>query len=339
MNKTEFYDVVIVGAGPAGLRCAEVLGGTDLSVLLIDRKVSVGPKTCAGGLRLPDGYFTLPDHMTSTFGRHYFLLGGKEYSLPLRKPLHIVDRTDLGRYQLDLIRDSKNVIVETGTSAGHIAADHILLNEGRKIRYRYLVGADGSNSLVRRSLGLGNRLYVGTQYIIPEAHDKLVWFFNPELLGSGYGWIFPHRTFTSAGVFFNPAIFPARKAREALDKLLQGYGLHFRDAKLEGAPVNCLYKGIKFNNIFLTGDAAGLASACTGEGMVYAVASGDDVARHIIDNSYRFDRIRRLLKYKKRQEFILYVFDKLPRYRTSLFRIFISLLRRPAFQRYYSGDF
>ena len=167
----------------------------------------------------------------------------------------------------------------------------------------------------------------------------MVWFLNPRLLGSGYGWVFPHKTFTSAGVFFNPNRISAKRAREALDKLLVDYGLDCREAKLEGAPVNCLYKGVKFNNIFLACDAAGLVSACTGEGIVYALISGEDVARHILDNTYSFDGIKRIIRYKKRQERILFIFDKLPYLQSPLSRIFISLIKWPVFQKYYNGDF
>lgn len=335
----ESYDVIIVGAGPAGLRCAEVLAGTDFSVLLLDRKSSVGPKTCAGGLRLPAVYMTLPEDMISTFGRHHFILNGKEYSITLRNPLHIVDRPDLGRYQLGLIRKHDNIKIETGTSLRHIRDNYAVLNGDRKVRFRYLVGADGSNSAVRRHLGLGNKIYVGIQYIIPGIHDKLVWFFDPRLLGSGYGWIFPHKSFISAGVFFNPNLVPAIRAREALDALLSDYGLDRGAAKLEGAPVNSLYRGVKFNNIFLAGDAAGLASACTGEGISYAITSGDDIARHLLDNEYSFEGIKKMIRYKKRQERILSIFDRLPDHQSHLFRAFIEFLKRPAFQKYLNGDF
>jgi geranylgeranyl reductase len=46
----ETYDVIIVGAGPAGLLCAEILSGTDLSVLLLEKHESFGHKVCAGGV-------------------------------------------------------------------------------------------------------------------------------------------------------------------------------------------------------------------------------------------------------------------------------------------------
>jgi flavin-dependent dehydrogenase len=338
-DEMESYDVIIVGGGPAGLRCAEVLGSTSFSVLLLDKKGSPGPKTCAGGLRLPEGFLTLPNQMTSTFKRHHFILNGKEYAIVLKHPLHIIDRPDLGRYQIDLIGRHKNITIHTGASVKDIDNNRVVLEGHRKIHFRYLVGADGSYSVVRKYLGLENRIYSGVQYIVPGTHDKVVWFFNPDLLGSGYGWVFPHKTFTSAGVFFNRDLISAKRARGALDKLLLDYGLDYRAARLEAAPVNCLYKGVKFGNIFLAGDAAGLASACTGEGIVYALTSGEDVARHMLDKTYSFEGIRKMIRYKKRQEFILSMFDGLPRFQTPLFKIFISLLKWQAFQTFYSGDF
>ena len=44
------FDIIIIGAGPAGLKCAEQFKNSDFSVLLIEKNKVIGPKTCAGGL-------------------------------------------------------------------------------------------------------------------------------------------------------------------------------------------------------------------------------------------------------------------------------------------------
>ena len=46
----KIVDVVIIGAGPGGLKCAETLGNSSLKVLLLEKNSEVGPKVCAGGL-------------------------------------------------------------------------------------------------------------------------------------------------------------------------------------------------------------------------------------------------------------------------------------------------
>ncbi len=56
------YDVIIVGGGPAGLRCAEVLSGSEKKVLLLEKTGGFGDKLCAGGLTLKDmEVMDLPD--------------------------------------------------------------------------------------------------------------------------------------------------------------------------------------------------------------------------------------------------------------------------------------
>ncbi len=44
------YDVVIIGAGPAGLSCAKPLQKSGKSILLVEKNDKIGPKICAGGL-------------------------------------------------------------------------------------------------------------------------------------------------------------------------------------------------------------------------------------------------------------------------------------------------
>jgi geranylgeranyl reductase len=252
----ESYDVVIVGAGPAGLKCAEVLGGSGLNVLVLEKKDTVGQKTCAGGLTVLNKNFLLPFDKTLTFREYHIVLNRKEHVLASAHPIHTIDRVDLGQYQLGLVRRHENIMIRTTAAVRGITDTHILTDEGKKIAYsiRY---ADGATSSVRKYLGLENRLYMGMHYVIPEVHEKMVWIFQPGLLGSGYAWVFPHRSYTSAGVYFNPVRISAQKAREALNELLDDYGIDYRNA-LAAAPVNCLYKGIKFEYLF-----AGDAAACS----------------------------------------------------------------------------
>ena len=329
------YDVVILGGGPAGLKCAEVLGASKFKVLLVDKKEILGPKVCAGGLTKLYDNFNLPPEKTLTFKEQHIFLNGKKYLITLNNPIHTIDRIDLGEYQVKQVSRYQNIEIQTGVFVKEVYKDHILTGNNEKIYFKYLVGADGSGSLVRKYLGLKNEIYMGIQYIIPKTYNELIWFLNPKLIKSGYGWIFPHKEFTSAGVYYNPKLLHSDKAREALHEFLRERGIDYSDAKFEGAPINCSFKGLKFKNIFLIGDAAGLASRTTGEGIAYALASGEDVAKHLLDNNYSFERINRIIRYKKRQEIILSIFDSLPLLQSFLFYVFIKLMKRHAFQRYF----
>ncbi len=60
----ESFDVVIVGAGPAGLNCANTLSKSNKRILLLEQKEVIGPKVCAGGLSGHDlEYLNLPDKL------------------------------------------------------------------------------------------------------------------------------------------------------------------------------------------------------------------------------------------------------------------------------------
>jgi flavin-dependent dehydrogenase len=331
------YDVAIIGAGPAGLQCAATLGGSGMSVVLIERKSVVGPKVCAGGLTALNDGFALPLEQTRSFDRQYVILNGKERVISLRRPIRIIDRIDLGRFQLDKVLVHDNIHVSIDTPVVSIGQDRLLLANRRSVRFRKLVGADGSASMVRRFLKLENRFHVGMQYSMPGDHDRMVWFFEPSLIRSGYAWIIPHRTHVSAGVFFDPTRVPAKKAGEALHIFLDRYGMDYRNAKLEAAPVNCLYRGVEFGNLYLTGDAAGLASATTGEGIAYALASGEFAARRIINPSFASGAFERLLRHKKMQEKVLSLFDSAPHFQSTLFRMFFTLAKIPRIQKHIAG--
>ena len=80
--------------------------------------------------------------------------------------------------------------------------------------------------------------------------------------------------------------------------------LPLKDLQPEAALINFDYRGWKFNNIFLVGDAAGLASPLTGEGIYPAVISGQAVAGAILGNDQARDKLQRLLIKHRRHLFL-----------------------------------
>ena len=69
--------------------------------------------------------------------------------------------------------------------------------------------------------------------------------------------------------------------------------------------INFDYRGWRFSNIMLIGDAAGLASGLTGEGMYPALVSGETAARVILDPDYDCHELQRLInKQQKHQRLV-----------------------------------
>ncbi len=332
------YDVAIIGAGPAGLQCALALGGSGLRVVLLEKKSVVGPKVCAGALTALNDSFALPADRMRIFEQQYVVLNTSERIISLVRPLRTIDRYDLGQFQLNRLLTQGTVEVRTNISAVSLSRTELALSDGGTIGFRFLVGADGSASLVRRFLDLAAEYYSGMHYLIPGNFDRMVWFFMPRLIGTGYAWIIPHMSSVSAGVYFNPRRVPVKNAWEALHRCLDRYGVERGSIQPESASINCRYHGLQFGNFFLAGDAAGLPSAATGEGIAYALASGEEVARRILAGKESASpRFEALLRHKAVQEKIMARIDSLPHLQTPLFHIYFSLSRYLWMQKKLTG--
>ena len=339
--KNEF-DVIIIGAGPAGLKCAEQFKGTNLSVLLIEKNKVIGPKVCAGGLASPFLETEIPESKIRKFDRQTIYFLDKKYEINFIRPLRIINRYDLGQYLLNRIKNSSNITILKNSLVKKIEKDKVFTDKGI-FYYRNLVGADGSFSVVRKYLGIPSKLLVGMRYKSSQITDKLIVYFDFELLkANGYFWVFPHIDYTNVGIGFDPKILNARKAEEKLRDFLKKNNYlnkekdFYRD--FGAALINYSYKGCVFGNIFLVGDAAGLVSKATGEGIIPALVSGEEIGKKILDPNYQMGNLDRILKIKKRQEMLRNIFDLSPLFKKEFFKMILILFKRQKFQSYYFGD-
>ena len=80
------------------------------------------------------------------------------------------------------------------------------------------------------------------------------------------------------------------------------------EARLESYPIAYDYRGVKFGNVFLVGEAAGLASGFTGEGIYQSLVSGQEVANMIMDPMHKTDKLDQVLKYNRILERVMAIF-------------------------------
>lgn len=316
-DKIKKYDVVIVGAGPGGLHCAEILGKHGRSVLLLEKNEIIGPKVCAGGLTgKAVKLLCLPPEITKKkFSRIVFRKGNLRTEIDFGEDfVCVIEREKLGKWQLEKLKKlSKNVTIQTETTVTGIENEYIIIDNSKKIKFKYLVGADGSNSIIRRSLGLKTeKLGVGFQYLISKEDPKFARcknieiIFDSRLFHSWYAWIFPHDEYISTGSGYFGKVMEAKKTIGNYKRWATKEGFSDIDQKeFQAFPINCDFQGFDFGNKFLIGDAAGLASGFTGEGIYQALASGEDVAKLIIDPSHECLLIKEALREKKVQELLL----------------------------------
>lgn len=294
------YDVIIIGAGPAGLRCAEVLSESDLKVLLIEAKDTLGDKPCAGGLmRTCIKYLEPSEELIEKKFREIVLhVGHNKKRLSAKEDIvWIIDRKKLAEWQLERINKDK-VDILTGSKVTKIEKDRVMIDKDKFFKYKFLVGADGSGSVVRRFLDLKTeKIGIGLQYLVPDMKYKdLEIFYDSKLFKAWYAWIFPHKEHTVIGCGCDPKVLSSKDLLKNLHKWVEENDIDISKGRYEAFPVNFDYQGHKFNNIFLAGDAAGTASMLSGEGIYQALLSGEEVAKMIMDKDYVSDKMDGMLR-------------------------------------------
>jgi geranylgeranyl reductase len=327
----EQFDVIIVGGGPAGLECARELSASSLRVLLLEKQEGFGDKLCAGGLTLKDmEILPLPDHVIEQKILRTSIHSRRRSAGTLTKDPFIftVNRRVLGTYQRGLLEET-GVEVRTNSQVTEISDHQVVLKDGTALGFRYLVGADGYSSVVRRYLGMKmEKRLIGFQYTIPvkEEYPALEIHMDARRFSIWYAWIFPHKDTIAVGCCCDPRKMDPQKLKAGFHDWLKDKSIEPGNARLESYPIAYDYQGVRFGNIFLAGEAAGLASGLTGEGIYQSLASGQEVARLILDPEYETEQLGKVLKYNRAMEQVQTFFRRSGLFRGAVQELLLILM-------------
>ncbi len=285
------YDIIIVGGGPAGLACARTAAERGMRALVIERKRTVGKKVCAGGITWNGLIQKLPGFSAEkTFPSQYLFSKFQRAKITSKTPIiATVDRQKLGQYMANIVQNS-GAEIRTSCLLKTLDTDRsevtLLCKETgsvEKIKYKYLVGADGASSLVRRHLGIPVDLTgVGINYQIPGEFSKMQWHFDGNLFGNGYAWVFPHAATASIGAYASTKVIKPALLKQNFLQWAEKAGFCLDKSTPTAEIINFDYRGWRFKgNVFLAGEAAGLVSGLTGEGIYPAIISGSAIAQYI----------------------------------------------------------
>lgn len=305
--ESKYYDVIIVGMGPAGAAAAYALSQAGVSVLGLEKYTHPRYKVCGGGLSarieqiLPSDFQSVVEE---TIYRVQFTYGGKE-SFLIESPQPIAYMTMRDHFDQWLMHKARlaGAEVREDEPAEQLKA----LPEGVEVttaqgRYhsQYVIGADGAMSLVaqyffpdrrlRKIPALESEIRNGSSHLYGQTHMTLI---SLSAAKKGYGWIFPKRNGLSVGVgeFVTGGKRPKQSfhtfsTEEPTLAKLQiptplGHPLPIfnRQHHTNGNP----WRGSLVNHrAMLIGDAGHLVDPLLGEGIYYAVRSGQLAANSIL---------------------------------------------------------
>jgi flavin-dependent dehydrogenase len=287
-------EYVIVGGGPSGAMCGEQLALAGHSVDLYDEHLA-WEKPCGGGLtyKATQCYpFLLDNDLPKKLIRDVQIISADNHRahLDLQHPIVVYSRTVLNGMLLDRARAAGCRIhphrvhqVDTATDRPRYSVngecretDFIVLAAGARNQF-----LSGTRALAKDELEM-------TQgYFVAQSSDEIIIKFLPDF--EGYIWSFPRRDHLSLGICGSMASHTSSELREHLRQFATTEQIETINAKFYShvlpSPQERTLSGraVIGRNWALCGDAAAWVDPLTGEGLFYAMRSGEILGRAIAE--------------------------------------------------------
>ena len=313
---TASYDLLVIGAGPAGSAAAITAARTGRSVLMIDKAAFPRDKCCGDGLttlalrQLDDLGFDAGDVAS------WCDVGGARLRGPTGREVHVALPTGRGRYAAVAPRKELDAaLVTLAERAGaQVAQGHgfagfapasptdvrVQVDGMGEVSARYVIAADGMWSPVRKALGLAEPGYLGewhafrqyARHVTGPASQHLYVWFDDDLL-PGYAWTFPlpgGRVNIGFGVLRDgkrriqdmkllwPDLLARPHVRQALGDTVELEDRH--TAWPIPARIHQAVTGT--GRVLFVGDAVRATDVLTGEGIGQALLTGVEAARAVV---------------------------------------------------------
>lgn len=312
------FDVVVVGAGPAGSTAAREAASRGASVLLLDRAKFPRDKPCGGGVTvrcanlLPFSIEPVVEDVIT--GARLKIGRGREVVRDSKRPLTFM--TQRRRLDAYLVEQAQAAGAEFRDGDGVVGVERmpdttfvVTTKGGTVVESRVVIGADGANGVVGNRLGYeaaataavaleGNFPYPDG---VPDRWKHRVALHFGDYPG-GYGWVFPKGDHVNVGIGgWKEAMGP--NLRELLAHVCRVYGFDVNALQnLRGHHLPMQRRGMVMaaQGSAVIGDAAGLVDPLSGEGIYAALASGTAIGPVIED--YLAGRVQTLAPYQRALE-------------------------------------
>ncbi|MBN2017287.1 MAG: NAD(P)/FAD-dependent oxidoreductase [Candidatus Cloacimonetes bacterium] len=299
MKLRPFYDIVVVGSGPAGSMTALFAAKNGASVLILERDREVGiPVRCAEGIsgRGLEKFFAPDERWISQR-----INGAKLYAPNGRSCVmntgavgsgYILERRLFDAFICEqAVKNGADILTKADVHDLLFSGDKISgvqfthLGEKKRVKAHIVVGADGPESRIGKLAGINTTLSLkdiesGVQYLLTDItieQDLTHFYFGNDFAPGGYTWVFPKsRNMANVGIGIRADRTNGKNAKEYLDDFIVN---NFPDSRplafTTGAvPTAQTLPEITKDNLMLVGDAARQVNPVTGGGLSNILTAG-----------------------------------------------------------------
>jgi digeranylgeranylglycerophospholipid reductase len=314
----QFYDVIIVGAGPAGSCAAYELASVGHNVAVFEDKSAPGLDVCCTGIISTECFHSLgvsPEViLTAANSARFFSPSGRCLRLETEKvQAYVVDRLLLDKalaFKAQSVGAQyffSSSVIDIIPGKDGIQAETLCSGAKEVFSARAVVLANGCRSKLPRKLGLGRieSFLVGAQAEV-EARDidEVEVHFGREIAPGSFAWLVPTHVGTSINKAYVGLLAPSH-TRSQLRKFLEtlfGHGtMPSREVEIrqKAIPMGTLPRTYG-DRVLVIGDAAGHVKPTTGGG-IYFGHLGARIAARVLDEALRSDNLTagQLVRYQK----------------------------------------
>ena len=287
-------EIAIIGGGPSGAMCGEQLARAGHKVNLFDEHLA-WEKPCGGGLThkaIQCFPFLLDNSYPKKLVQSVELISSQDHhaTLEMPHPIVIYSRTVLNGLLLDRAREagcrlqrSRVMSVDTESTKPRYCVE----GEWREADF-VVVAAGARNQLLPETRPLQRDELEMTQgYFVPQNADSITIKFLPHF--EGYIWSFPRNDHLSVGICGSMSSHTSSELRGHLQTFVEKHEIKTENAKfyshvLPSPQVRTLSeRTVVGKNWALVGDAAAWVDPLTGEGLFYAIRSGELLGRSLAE--------------------------------------------------------
>ena len=340
----EKYNVIIIGAGPAGSFLANKLKQKNLSLLILEKKKFPRYKPCAGGISkkaydiLYSEIKNIKSVVEKTYKNGLYVRNNKFTFVDSNEELiYMTYRSKLDNFIVKNAVNNKTIFLKDNITIKKLdkknnTVSFIEEKKEKNVNYDVLVGAWGNNIGLNKTVNLYPFSYFDLSSswegpISPKFNNYYEEYSLSQIIKKYPGfvcYIFPKKEKITAGIFTSK--YPIPNIRKNLWNDFIRFWKLDKNIKPKYAiiPIRNFNKPIAKDNIILVGDAAGLADPFTGEGIYYALISAIIASKNIenyfkiknydLEKNYNNDINFKLYNNLRWAGYYRYIFNKFPNF-------------------------